>query len=248
MRPFVIIIALAMTCACGGCRTSAEPQAEVPVEDPVEVRRSDSLVFYFPRYSSVDHVCGTMPEPDDSSVIFCCSATFTGECLRTFRHSNIGGDHVSGGVLYKGYRARSNTGCFAYYPNDGTWVFAMGDYYGCIKDAEARNGCAFGQAMVIHNGNVVVNKAKRDPVRQETRNQFRVLAEYDGALCIIDAGCVMPYGTFIGKLQAAGVTNALYLDMGYGWNYSFYRNGDGTVTYIHDVRIPYTTNWLVFRK
>ena len=106
------------------------------VQNNVEIDRLDSLIFYFPKYRSIDHVCGTMPSPSDSSVLLCCSAAFTGG-KKKFDHMNIAGNHVSGGVLYSGYSARSNTGCFAYYPDDDSWVFAMGNYYGYINGSAA---------------------------------------------------------------------------------------------------------------
>lgn len=218
------------------------------VQNNIEIERADSLVFYFPRYRFIDHVCGTMPSPSDSSVLLCCSAAFTGQLLKKFDHMNIAGNHVSGGVLYSGYSARSNTGCFAYYPDDDSWVFAMGNYYGYIKDAAKRKGCAFGQAMIILDGEVVVDKSKKDPISQNRKEMFRVLAEYKGRLCVIDAECSMSYGSFIKKLADTGVMNALYLDMGIGWNYSYYRDNIGQVHYIHDNKIPYTTNWIVFKK
>ena len=102
--------------------------------------------------------------------------------------------------------------------------------------------------MVIFNGNIVVNPDKPDPISQTSINMYRVLAEHKGKLCIIDAECNMSYGTFIDKLSKANISNALYLDMGEGWNYSYYRDNNGQSHYIHTKKIPYTTNWLVFQK
>ena len=52
----------------------------------------------------------------------------------------------------------------------------------------------------------------------------------------------------IDSLEKIGVTHALYLDMGGGWNHSWYRGNDGKVVEIHPKTHNYTTNWLVFKK
>ena len=45
------------------------------------------------------------------------------------------------------------------------------------------------------------------------------------------------------------LTGILYnLDMGRGWNHSWYRDNKGTVVEIHPKTHSYTTNWLVFKK
>lgn len=58
----------------------------------------------------------------------------------------------------------------------------------------------------------------------------------------------MNYNDYVNALLDIGVTHALYLDMGGGWNYSYYRGNNGSVCFIHDKRIPYTTNWITFYK
>lgn len=60
-----------------------------------------NLIIYTPNYTSIALVCGTMPNKTDNKVIFCAEAAFTGELLKKFKHSNILGDHVSGGIRYK---------------------------------------------------------------------------------------------------------------------------------------------------
>jgi hypothetical protein len=50
------------------------------------------------------------------------------------------------------------------------------------------------------------------------------------------------------ELLKAGVVEALYLDMGTGWNYSWYRNEYGDAVEIHEKWTPYATNWITFYK
>jgi len=58
----------------------------------------------------------------------------------------------------------------------------------------------------------------------------------------------MAYKSFVKALCDLGVTNALYLDMGEGWNYSFYRDNDGKVNFIHNRRTFFTTNRLTIYR
>lgn len=57
------------------------------------------LVVFTPIYNTVDLVCGKRPSKDtDMSVSYCAEAAFTGECLDSFAHRNVAGNHVSGGI------------------------------------------------------------------------------------------------------------------------------------------------------
>lgn len=60
------------------------------------VNRKDSgdLVVFTPIYNTVDLVCGKRPSKDtDMSVSYCAEAAFTGECLDSFAHRNVAGNH-----------------------------------------------------------------------------------------------------------------------------------------------------------
>lgn len=96
--------------------------------------------------------------------------------------------------------------------------------------------------MMVHQGGRV--KTTR-PLTN--RNLFRALCEKDSKLCVIDATEIKPFGDFIDSLIAVGVTEAIYIDMGHGWNYSWYREriGDEAV-FIHSAYLECATNWLVF--
>ena len=53
---------------------------------------------------------------------------------------------------------------------------------------------------------------------------------------------------FMQELQRLGVTSALYMDMGAGWNYSWYRNAAEKVVTLFGLPVPWAHNWVVFRK
>lgn len=197
------------------------------------------VIIYTPYYSSVDLICGTMPSQSDKNVIFCAEAAFTGELLKEFKHSNILGDHVSGGKRYKGTGCKRNTGAFVYY--DGKWKFLYNDYSKDLDVAAQNGGMGFGQEMMIHEGKRVLTIRK-----DANKNEFRALCELSGKLCVIDSKGVSSFGDFIQALLNEGVTEAIYLDMGPGWNFSWYRDDSGVPHVIHNHRIIYTTNWITF--
>ena len=207
----------------------------------MRIETTNDLIIYYPQYSDIDLACGQMPEKTDTNVVFCCEAAFTGQLLKEFKHSNIAGHHVSGGKFYRGYKCKPNTGCFVFYQNQ--WKFLLHTYADELKLAAENGGMGFGQNMIIYDG-------ETQPFFRKLQSKFeyRALCEYHGKLCVIDSKGVVSYASFINSLEKIGVTHALYLDMGRGWNHSWYRDNKGTVVEIHPKTHSYTTNWLVFKK
>lgn len=206
----------------------------------VTIEKKNGLILYFPNYNTIEYAYGEMPTPMDSSILFCCSAAFTGKFLEEFKHSNIAGNHVSKGVVYRGFTCGKNSGYFEW-KNDNTWNFILGKR----PKENLRNAySSFEQVLVIYDG----VKCSKQAQRPTSSNNYRVLAEYNGKLCIIDSDGVSNYTSFLDNLIKSGVKHALYLDMGRGWNFSYYRANDNSINYIHDYRIKYTTNWIVFKK
>lgn len=210
------------------------------------VNRKDSgdLVVFTPIYNTVDLVCGKRPSKDtDMSVVYCAEAAFTGECLDSFAHRNVAGNHVSGGIFYRGYVAKTNTGAFVWY--QGKWKFLYDSYASELRKAEKHGGMGFGQNMIIYNRRVMPRFRKDKPL-----NIYRALCELDGKLCIVEAKQALAYSEFVEKLANLKVKYALYLDMGSGWNYSWYRDSEGTAHEIHPIKpwSKYQTNWIVFKK
>ena len=108
-RLFLIIIGLLLI-------RSAYSQQENHAQ-LMRIETTTDLIIYYPQYSNIDLVCGQMPQKSESDVLFCCEAAFTGELLKEFKHSNIAGHHVSGGMFYRGYKCKPNTGGFVFYNN-----------------------------------------------------------------------------------------------------------------------------------
>jgi hypothetical protein len=76
---------------------------------------------------------------------------------------------------------------------------------------------------------------------------YRTLAELNGHLCVIDSTRMIQFDDFMEELRRLGVTNALYMDMGAGWNYSWYRNAAEKVVTLFGLPVPWSHNWVVFR-
>ena len=255
-KPFTLsylaIIAITIL-SCKPKHTTDEPITETVQEvappkpliyHNIEITPGDTLTIYYPQFDTIDLVCQKMPQATDESIIFCCSAAFTGELLKEFKHTNIAGNHVSGGEFYRGYGCKANTGCFTFNPQNRSWTFAVGDYNKHVKQAAQDGGMAFGQAMIIHQGEANF----KGPVKPTSKNKYRALCELNGQLCIIDATNTLSFQEFTNSLLQLGVTHALYLDMGKGWNFSYYRDNNNQVNYIHNISTAYATNWLVFKK
>ena len=107
----------------------------------------------------------------------------------------------------------------------------------------------FCQLLIIKDGAVRPIGTKR----KNNRNIYRALCEKDGKLCIFESKKVMTYEFFVKCLSAYKVTHALYLDMGRGWNYAWYRDKDGKVKEIFPESkmassYKYRTNWITFYK
>ena len=141
---FILVVLLVL---CYSFYDQEEITVKKEKENIVYVERVDSvgLVILYPQFSTIDLVCDTMPSKDDASVILVAEAAYTGECLKQFKHSNISGDHVSRGVLYRGYKSRRNTGAFVYY-NDA-WKFCEQPYRNELDSAAHYGGAGFAQEL-----------------------------------------------------------------------------------------------------
>ena len=234
--------------ACARKKVVEEPMPPQPPTPVVLVDTSiRGLVIYYPPTDSVELRCFDRPDPRvDSSVVFCCAAAFTADWGTEPDHARICGDHVSRGRFYQRPGLRRNTGAFRAW--DSSWSFHYDEkadpkaFRDLFKSTAIDGGAAFTQEMMIHKGVMV-------PTTRPFRNvnQFRALCQIGERLCIADSAEAMSFGEFIQLLLDAEVDEAIYLDMGPGWNYSWYRElTDKAVTWIHSASLSSATNWLVF--
>ena len=210
----------------------------------VTIETTANLNVYYPEYSRIDLVCGQMPKAAQKDVEFCCEAAFTGELLDEFKHSNIADNHICNGVMQKGYSCKANTGGFVW--GKGKWKFMRKADY--PTEANGYN-MGFCQMLIIKDGSTRPIGAKM----KNNKNIYRALCEKDGKLCIIESKKKMTYESFVKYLSGYKVTHALYLDMGFGWNYAWYRDKKGKVVVLHPESkmapsYKFRTNWITFYK
>jgi hypothetical protein len=240
------VLAVLSLCCCNKPKPAETMDNETAMPDScvmVDDSTVNGLIVYYPRFSRIDLVCEKMPSKQDDSIVFCAEAAFTHELLDEFAHSNIDGDHVSGGKRYTGAKCKDNSGAFAWF-SDSTWEFVNGEYSELLDSVAAAGGMGFGQAIIIHDGESI------QPLWREGVNQYRALCEKDGRLCIVDSREEVSYEQFVEMLEAFDPRHALYMDMGAGWNHSWWRDNDGKVHEIHPIaeKSRYCTNWITFYK
>lgn len=242
----LVMVAALLLCCCTGHKSAETMDNETAMQEAtviIDKTTVNGLNVYYPQFSRIDLVCEKMPSTKDTAIIFCAEAAFTHELLDEFAHSNIDGDHVSGGKRFTGAQCKDNSGAFAWF-SDTTWEFVHGEYDTLLDSVVAAGGMGFGQAIIIHNGESI------RPLWREGVNQYRALCEKDGRLCIVDSRKKVEYEEFVKLLEEFAPSHALYLDMGTGWNHSWWRDEAGKVHEIHPVASysRYCTNWITFYR
>lgn len=243
------VLFVLVTLLLGGCKANNEGQTRVNDSLPQPMRATldstEHLLFYIPQQYDVDLVSGVRPDTLDAQILFCAEAAFTGVIVDSFYHGNIAGNHVCNGQVFEGYECKANKGGFIFY-KDHHWDFRIKkDYNAHLYDEGVQ--CAYEQALVVF-ADTIFHPYLMKPTRKET---WRVLGEDEnGRLMVVTSRDEIPYDTFVHALiDELHLRNALYMDMGIGWNYSWYRNDDATVTSFFPIAkwTQYQTNWLVFR-
>lgn len=236
----ILVSVVAISYSCSKCPCSKGCICNYETMNYVDSIDTNGLILRIPQFSSIDLVCGTMPSKTDTAILLVAEAAYTGDTLNVFNHSNIAGDHVSNGRRFNGYRCESNTGAFVFYK--GKWKFCYQSYTKELDSAAAYGGMAFAQELIIYD------KKPLKTIRPDSnRNQFRALCNYKGSLCVVESKGQLLFGDFREKLLNIGISDAIYLDMGIGWNYAWYRNDTGIVE-IHEHSHNYCTNWITFYK
>lgn len=191
----------------------------------------------------MDMVCSKIPSPENNSIILAFAGAFTGTEFDK-GHSNVAGDHVAGGVRFKGYRCKRNTGAFTWSTKSGPQFFYK-DYSSALDKAAKEDGMGFAQEMMIHNGQKVPTTRPSG-----NKNVFRALClDSDNQLALYESQGIVTFGNFIDALLSQDVKEAIYTDMGQGWNYCFYRvnQSDKTPNYLHSSSLPYASNFITLK-
>ena len=205
----------------------------------VLLMETDDLYIYYADYGDLSYAAGERPSRNDQDVLMCVAAAFQSSYQLKFSHDNIVGWHTSGGQLERG-TPQDNLGAFTYV-NGTARIWDTGEAEEAVRNAAAAGGIGFQQFIVLYDG-------ERGGHGSDEFRCYRVLALIDGRACVIDSRTQMHYDDFILALRNLGVRDALYCDMGSGWNYSWYRGEDGRPVDIIGMPWPFSHNWLVFRK
>ncbi len=191
----------------------------------------------------MDMACGEIPSPENDSIVLAFAGAFTGTEFDK-GHVNVAGDHVAGGTRFNGYRCKRNTGAFTWSAMSGSQFFYK-DYSSALDRAAKEGGMGFAQELMIHDG------AKVPTTRPlGNKNVFRALClDSDNQLALYESQGIVTFGNFIDALLSQKVREALYTDMGQGWNYCFYRinQSDKSPQYLHSTSLPYASNFITIK-
>lgn len=208
----------------------------------IDIDSTYNLIIYKPNYSKVELACINRPSKANDSIIMMIGAAFTGAKLEKFDHSNICGSHTSKGVFYKNAPNPRYTGTFTFV-NGIPQFYYKEDYDKILENVALNGGCGFIQDMIIHSDTIVPQT--RNLTRVE---QYRALSLLNNELVVIDSNRPIKYELFLSALKSLAVKEAIYTDMGDGWNYSWYRDNDGNVVELHPGPYKYSSNWITFYK
>ncbi len=214
--------------------------SELVPGDGTVIYNTGTVYVFFPEYTHIDLVCGDRPSKSDDTITWCSGAAFQHEVSLGFSHENIEGDHAVSGTLYKSPHYKEAYAAFTF--AEGRHSFEFEEEAEAVKAAANAGGSGFMQFALIRDGEPVM-----DFDRPRARC-YRTLAELNGAVCIIDSVNMLHFDEFMEELERLGVTNAVYMDMGAGWNYSWYRNAQGKPVTLFGLPVPWSHNWVVFRK
>jgi hypothetical protein len=223
---------------------------------PMLVDSTEQLITYDITDCRLDLACGQIPDTTNEQVILCAAAAFTGKCLDYFEHTNILGKHISNGVLYDGYTENKDGvpfeqryALFVWQGMDSEGNMLKKGFYPLPNDelllqTQKQHGMAFTQHWVIKDGQIF------SPCIQplDRKEHFRSLCQKGNRYIVVANREEMSYQEYLEELLVYGIENALYMDMGTGWNHSFYRDANNTLHIIHPKTHSYPTNWIIVLK
>ncbi len=219
---------------------SSLPIEQILPGEQTTVYNTGTAYVIFPEYSAVELACGQRPSKSDEGITWCSGAAFQHDISLGFSHENIDGDHAVNGTLYESPYNKDSFAAFTF--AQGRFAFAFDNAAQAIREAAEAGGSGFMQFGLIRDGEPVMT------INRPRARCYRTLAELNGHLCIIDSVNMLHFEDFMAELHRLGVENALYMDMGAGWNYSWYRNALDKVVTLFGLPVPWSHNWIVFRK
>ena len=197
------------------------------IEDTIVYKsevKVDSMLYLIlkmnPKCGYVAMADSVIPDINDSTIAMCVEAAFTGELLKDFKSTNVAGNYVVNGKLKKGYKCKVNTG-FLGTVNGVPFIGSVNRLQNWLDGKHDKDYCMFQQVLLVQNGKNVYTGT---PIKITSKNIYRAACIMnDGNFAVIQSQSALPLEQFIRSLVNFGVSDALYLDMGTGWNYGWYR-------------------------
>lgn len=252
------IVAAALLSGCGHAGNASTESRPVSATDSVPAKDcmlkksvtefdGESFLVLVMKADScrVELADSVIPDIDDPTIALCVEAAFTGELLKEFKPTNVAGDYVVAGRLRRGYKCRVNTG-FLGTDNGKPFIAPVSGLRKWLEGKHGEDYCMFQQVLLVNNGrNVYTGR----PIKTTSKNIYRAACVMkDGSFAVIQSEKRLPLGRFISSLIGLGVSDALYLDMGTGWNYGWYREAvSSPAEEFFKARSPYQTNWLLIK-
>lgn len=226
---------------------SNEFEANMSGDTPVKVDTVRGIIIYQPKFEKIEYYTGRTPSENDTSIIFCCTASFTRRRLFWYEKDNVSGPYVSTDRGYcEGYSAIDNPIAFVYEEN--RWRFQRDSIEPKMESCAKRCGIAFSQINILPADSSVSKKSVKGFSFRMKRHRYRALCEKNDTLLIAESIEPVDYDDFVRSLVGVGITKAIYLDCGLGWSYGWYRTDSASIKLLHFFKPPYISNWLVFKK
>lgn len=149
---------------------------------------------------------------------------------------------MENGILYHGYHF-GGLGAFTYYDNEYHFANDI-EAEDELKKAAERGGSGFMQHMIMDDGKIVCIPMYK---QRNKRRIYRMLAEHDHKICIIDSKKPVVYREFANAVANYGAEHALFMDNGH-WSYAWYRDNSGNTKTMVGLPWPLSDNWIVFRR
>ena len=204
----------------------------------VIVCENEDLYFFFPLYHDIRFVTGSQPSKADEKNILVIPAAFHHAFELGFSHENIEGIYVDSGVLYRGGDL-ANAGAFTY-SNGQAEIWNAEEAEDALTAAVRQGGSGYQQFLMLKDGEIVY--------KRKGTVCYRAVVKWKDRVCVIATKRKTLYADFLQMLQELGIEDAVYCDMGTGWNYSWYRKNDGGTKNLFGLPWPFSHAWLVFRK
>lgn len=204
------------------------------------VYQTKDMYIIFPQYESVEFAIKDRPSKTDQKITYCGGAAMTSAFKLSFENNIIMGDYVHKGKFYRGADLAAYCGAFTFY-NGKAKLTTKGNTTKELLKAAQNGGEGFEEHIALSDNEII-------PLSVQEFGCVRVLAEFKDKICIIDSIKPMYFNDFVRELKAMGVKNALYEDMGAGWNYSWYRDNSGKAINLFGPPFVFSHNWIVFRK